>query len=496
MNFFARYYQKYQNTLDGFFEFHNEVINMPRDQFSDTGLEKVRMLAGYLLLTEGKLSSDGVSYKDTMERIKLELNAKNYPKYRDSTLENGYFNYTNIDEQYEQEGRMFRHLMSLCDFFGFVESVSHIKKTFNYDKCREYYLSDSKLLMPIARNNLMMFDAGKNDFIKSLRSITIDDKTSYRPAYAIIKYISEIERPVTKFELSILLGRIDDMKKEVDILKRAIDIGKTFPKTLNQQVTFFFEQMAWKDKKSQCFSYASSQEPYFKFNSFLLFMESFELIEYNNITGTYTLARHSKEILKDDISYLIADLEKLLQIIDDDTTDNRALNDLILYQRDPELLRLATEDESFVTKMNFRSINHPRLDINGKRVRNKLIAELAKILTDYKCQYANRRIFKMPNGRYYCEAHHIIEFSTENGPDVTNNLIVLGPEAHTIIHHACREDIDNVYLQLQKNGTLDIERFREMVTIYGCLTKDHIDILATKKIITSLEKNELEGIIT
>ena len=39
---------------------------MPRDQFSDAGLTKVRVLAGYLLLTEGKISHEGESYKSSI----------------------------------------------------------------------------------------------------------------------------------------------------------------------------------------------------------------------------------------------------------------------------------------------------------------------------------------------------------------------------------------------------------------------------------------------
>lgn len=42
MNVFENYYSSYQNSFQGFTEFHNEVINMPRDQFSDAGLTQAR----------------------------------------------------------------------------------------------------------------------------------------------------------------------------------------------------------------------------------------------------------------------------------------------------------------------------------------------------------------------------------------------------------------------------------------------------------------------
>lgn len=489
-----KFYSEYMNTLSGFSTFHNEVINMPRDQFSDTGLKKVKILAGYLLLTEGKLDQQGVDYKVTMLAIHNELACGHYPQIRDNTLEARYFNFTDIDHQYEIQGRMFRHLMGLCAFFGFVTSLSKNKKIFNYDKCKEYYIASDELLVPIARNNLILLNASNNDFINALSGITITKDTDYQPALAILRYIKAIRRPVTKFELSVLLGRIDKLKNQTQILERALDIGSHLPKIASEQQTEFFKAMNWQNSNGTLFEYAASQQPYFKFNSFILLLEAFELIRINPISELITLTKYAEDILADDISYLIADLEKLLMAVDNYSGDNSQLNDLILYQRNPELLKLAKDDPKFIEKMNWRSIKNPVI-INGKRTRSRLIAELAKIQADYKCQYANRHIFKMPNGKFYCEAHHIIEFSTEHGPDITLNLVVLGPEAHMIAHHACKEDKNNLYMQLAKNGALNISRFKEMITIYHCLTKEQLEILYNKHIITLNEKQELRELL-
>ena len=496
MTVFEEYFSEYMGSRDGFDTFHNEVINMPRDQFSDTGLDKIRMLAGYLLLTEGKLDASGVNYKTTLECIATQLREGNYPLYRDTDLEERYFSYTNISAHYESVGRMFRHLMSLCAFFGFVKSISKQQKIYNYDKCKEYYLSDDEILIPVARNNLMLLNAKDNDFIKSLRGINVDDTTDYRPTYAILRYMHQINRPSTKFELSVLLGRIDSLKTEADIIERALKIGAILPRNEQTQIPYFFFNMNWKDANNNHFSYARSQEPYFKFNSYILFLEAFELIAYDNINNTYSLTDYAETLLADDISYLIADLERLIILVDNYAADNSELNDLILYQRNPELLRLAREDATFIEKMNKRSLNNPIYDRAGKRQRNRLIAELAKIQADYKCQYAQRTIFKTPNGKYYCEAHHIIEFNTENGPDITNNLVVLGPEAHMLIHHACKDEVDDAFMQLRVNGAMDVSRFKEMATVYNCLTAEHIEALSNKKAITYTEKAELLSLIS
>ena len=54
--------------------------------------------------------------------------------------------------------------------------------------------------------------------------------------------------------------------------------------------------MGWKFANGTHFSYAASQEPHFKFNSFLLFLNAFGLIEYNNVTETYTNTDYANKL--------------------------------------------------------------------------------------------------------------------------------------------------------------------------------------------------------
>lgn len=492
-SFFQRYYARYMGSLANFDKFHNEVINMPRDHFDGTNIEKVRTLSGYLLLTEGDFNGREVNYKQIMEAIKSYLYVGIVPKYRDVTLEDRYFKYINIDVHYEKEGRMFRHLMSFCTFWGLIKSVSRQKKIIDFAKCKEYYLAADELLIPIARNNIILFNINSNDFIDSLSGIRVNKSlANYRPAYGILSYIKQIGRPVTKFELSILLGRIDSLQQERDIINRALAIGRILPTNKTEQQERFFRGMNWKNSDGTLFRYASSQQPDFKFNTFILLLESLGLIAINVVDSTYTLTQYSEDILSDNISFLIADLESLIERIDaDQTSVNGELNNLIIAQRNPELLALAKQDEGFIKKMNKRSLEKPRFDDKGKKVRNRLIAELAKIQAEYKCQYANRHIFQLPDGKYYCEAHHILRFSDENGPDITNNLIVLGPEAHMLIHHAVADAVTDAYMTLRLNNVITYERFEEMVKVYHCLDDNQINLLYNKKIITAQERDNL-----
>jgi hypothetical protein len=59
-----------------------------------------------------------------------------------------------------------------------------------------------------------------------------------------------IKRPVTKFEISILLCRIDEEQDEDRIIKRALNIGKILPvDSQKAQEEFFFEVIGWKKSK-------------------------------------------------------------------------------------------------------------------------------------------------------------------------------------------------------------------------------------------------------
>lgn len=495
MSVIASNYSTYIGTQEGFKKFHNEVINMPRDEFSSIGLEKIRTIASYLLLCKETIGNDSVTYKAIMQTIHEALNSQIYPRIRDLELEKRYFCFNDIKINYNKEGRMFRHLMGICLFFGLLEKETHTTCKIIYNKCKEYYLSEKNILIPVARNNLLNLNAGNNGFLLSLRGPQITNETRYRPALAILRYISEIGREVTSFELSVLLGRVDHIQKEADIIDRALKIGKLLPHCMQQQKSYFFAQMGWRNENNELFSYTPSQQPYFKFNSFLLFMRDFSLIKYNNQTHLYSNTDYANEILADDISYALADLERLLNCIDDEEQNDTELRNIILFQRSPQLLELIKTTEDFYKKMNKRSLRKPLL-VNNKRKRNQLIAELAKLRCNYTCQYSGKASFQTPTGKPYCEAHHLIEFGSENGPDITNNLIVLGPEPHKALHFGSTKVIEDIYVKLIKTNAINFEMFKEMVEDYQCLTTSHIDILFNRHLITISQKHELLEMIS
>ena len=224
-------------------------------------------------------------------------------------------------------------------------------------------------------------------------------------------------------------------------------------------------------------------------------MENFQLLVLNKVNNTITLSEYSKKLLADEIPIELLDLEALLYKIDDDKENEAELMNIIINKRTSQISKAIIENDILVEKINKRSIRNVEYDIRGKRKRNKLIVELAKIKAGFTCEATGRKTFKMPNGQYYVEAHHLIEFSKENGPDITENLIVLGPEKHMLLHHACQEEKDDLYNHLKTTGIISIERFRKMHNIYKCLNLKHIEILFNKKLISSIQKEELSNMI-
>lgn len=491
-------FSEYSGSVEQFNKFHNQVINMPRDAFSTATLDKLQSIASYLLLIENTIESNGMSYKDFMMLIIKELKKGKYPKlYRSEEFENRYFNLeTNINELYINEGRMFRHLMELCEFFGIVKSISRQKKTIDFDSCNELVLSSSEMLKPIYRNNLLNINIKSNDCIRNLKGIEVLDNADYRPGFAILKFIKQINRPATMFEISILLGRIDEsLQSEQEILSRAHEVARNLPLDQDDQIKTFFGSLKWKSSDGNLYEYSTSQQPYFKFQTFFLFMEHLGLITINRVDNTVKITEYSEKLLTAEIPMELFDLESLLSMIDDDSESDALLSDIILRKRSSIITNAIRTDTTLVVKMNKRSLRNIEYNRNGKRKRNRIIIELAKIKANYTCEATDKKTFKMSNGLFYVEAHHIIEFSTEDGPDITDNLLVLGPEKHQLLHHACIEEIDDLYNHLKTNGVINFERFKRMHTIYNCLTKKHIQVLFNKKLISSINRDTLSEII-
>ena len=198
--------------------------------------------------------------------------------------------------------------------------------------------------------------------------------------------------------------------------------------------------------------------------------------------------------MSEDITIEVLDLQNLLSMIDDDSEDQNKLVDLILRKRTDTITNAIQNDGELVIKMNKRNIRNPIIK-NGRRMRNRMIAELAKIKCSYLDEVTNSTTIEGKNGRNYVEAHHIIEFNGENGPDITDNLICLGPQNHSLIHHGSSNTVQDFYRTCQTRGVLTFERFKGICVKYQCLTNEHVGVLLAKGIISKTDSQELIDLI-
>ena len=145
---------------------------------------------------------------------------------------------------------------------------------------KEIEMTDEKYLFDLFRNRLLNLNIKDNSHIVICQGIDLKEDADYRPAKAIIRYINEMNREVTDFEIAVLLGRIDEIQKENEILIRANKIGCQLPYDLNKQINLFFSSMNWKTSGGVLYKYAQSQNPDFKFKTFIIISHTLLLLYF------------------------------------------------------------------------------------------------------------------------------------------------------------------------------------------------------------------------
>ena len=187
------------------------------------------------------------------------------------------------------------------------------------------------------------------------------------------------------------------------------------------------------------------------------------------------------------ITYRIIDIEALEELV---LSSDEILFDVLRSR----LLNDNISNNPFISLMRSVNIKNPIIK-NGKRTRNRLISEVAKIKANYLDELTKAPSFEGKNGKNYVEAHHIIEFNGDNGPDITDNLICLGPQNHSLIHHGSSKAIDDFYPACITRGVISFDRFKNICEKYRCLTKKHVKILLSKSLISKFDADELNNLI-
>ena len=486
-------YENYKGSMEGFNKFNNLALNMPRPSFSNVNINYLKSLAKVLC---------GIDY-DTSEHLSIiDLYCKIHEKYlKDGDLpdyleplfdKNVSLSQAKVYYSSMSVGRFFRQYAEVMELWGLLKDDKH-GITIAYDVCDEFLELDSDESESIRMKMIAMDIEDNSCFI---RMANIKDKIknntifSYKPAVAILRYIEKVNRPVSKFELANLLAIITpDCKSEEELFDNAIKIGNMMPSNIKEHKNWFFDFMNWKNSDGIYFKYASSQNPDFKFNSFIAFMKEYNFINQNE-DSSYELTEESLNLLHDVIPPEIVELEKYIDIAENNYSD-KPLADIILKGIKPSLLYSLSQNDEFIKTMNKRSIEKPKFDNKGRKRRNRLIAELSKIRVNYTCQVSKKPTFKDINGHNYVESHHIIEINGEDGPDIIDNLLVVSPLYHELMHHACKEELIDFYMGLRMKNIITIDTFKTMITNYHCLEEKHIKALLNKHLISKDEYYDL-----
>lgn len=97
-----------------------------------------------------------------------------------------------------------------------------------------------------------------------------------------------------------------------------------------------------------------------------------------------------------------------------------------------ELLELKKQFSEDMEPEVLKNITEEKLVRLVKRYRN--IVNKKKMECGCKCQICGQT-FLMDNGKYYCEAHHLIPIS-EDGSQGSENVIILCANHHRMFHYA------------------------------------------------------------
>jgi len=111
------------------------------------------------------------------------------------------------------------------------------------------------------------------------------------------------------------------------------------------------------------------------------------------------------------------------------------------------------------------------------------------------CECCSEKTFINTNNLPYLEFHHLIPFSTDNGPDHYLNLYALCSNCHSKMHHLHFSMKPDLYNELANNNLLEKTYIERLETLYshGFLEAIHLDYLLKENIINN---DEYEGFMS
>jgi len=491
-------------SLKEFEDFHKEVLNLPRDSFTNFDIQKIKSLGEYLFSIKRSFPHDG-GLKLTNIYIEIHIYLKSATIAHPNNDFESLFNLNlseveSVKQHYTKVGRRFRHWMELASLLGLLMNAKKGSGRVLSEFAEEIYLIPSTSLKTLLRNKILSINVLDNPGLNNLKSSYLYKNLNFRPAMAIIKYLSEMARECTKFELSIFFGRPNYLlNSEDDIVKSALEVGKKFPLNQDKQIQYYFDLRGWKDEDGYIYEYSPSQQPYFKFNAFFILMEAVGLVRLGLKKGVI-ITDFSKSLFSTSYAPELVELEALIDEVEKIDSNDKIANK-IANNRSKIIGQLLQSDKKFLERVNLKASNksgliQSRSSATNRLKRDTLITEISKEQVKYTCQGCEIPTFQNKNNNNYVESHHIIEYNKkEEGPDVLQNLLVLCPNCHSKIHFARLDVVDSFYKGLRASNAITLDQFKEIHTKFSMLKIKHINILNDKKIINNSETKELLDLI-
>jgi 5-methylcytosine-specific restriction endonuclease McrA len=175
--------------------------------------------------------------------------------------------------------------------------------------------------------------------------------------------------------------------------------------------------------------------------------------------------------------------------------------------KDSEILINMNEDYSYkivnpieygfeidIEKLTKISLNAYQQNIVSRKRDSSLIQNLKTFyFTNYlnssnllKCDCCQETTFKTTNNYPYIEFHHLIPFSTDNGPDHYLNLFGLCPNCHRKMHFLNVEDKNDLYNNLFKNNNLNMDLISRVNLLLeqGVIEPIHLEFLLKEGVLS------------
>lgn len=390
------------------------------------------------------------------------------------------------------------------DEYQFV--ISRIKKSENtvailsyIDSTQNYFEEIKEKIRSFNRN----MDIKTEDFHKEIKKfslgisgLTLDNDTNF------FSFLSEDGLNVTDInKLNFVIKCYESFSKYID-LKNG-DNFKIFEDSLRD---YYVARINEQD-------YEYTKEVMYEWHKYIVSSDSVIMLATMYVFLCSKNKKYEFNLNKDEIKNSYKDFKTLLPLIGISKQDSfvEKVQEIQLSLSSNNLLSPAETDDYKVYEFPFDElVNETKLqeistrisfDVNILRKRsNELIGAIKSFyFKNFRVQPSNlilcdachEETFTTKGNYAYLEFHHVIPFSTDNGPDHHLNIVGICPTCHRKFHYATKEAKKGLYqsLSINNNPKITLEDRFDRLYQEGILEPLNIEFLRKENIISDTKYN-------